>query len=806
MNVDVLARTEAPVPVTLPTILIDTTQPTTPVASDLYGLFFDDINDAGEGGLYAELIANRFFEEGLAPTARAGEKLPGWQTVAPEGARVTLELDRGERMNASRLASLRVTVAPGPTGRAGLANQGRGGIALRAGAAYRVRLCMRAMADFQGDLRVTLETPDGRSLAETTLTCHSTCWSDVSCELVSSADEPQARLSITTARGGGFWLGMVSLFPAETWRKRPNGLRPDLAEMLLALRPRFLRFPVGFGSGADATPRWKRTVGDITKRSAHRNLRGGYSTGGLGYDEFLQLAEDLGAAPLLVTSCDRPAWSAAGEPLPLELLDEWIQDTLDAIEYANGPAEEGWSMLRAQHGHPEPFGLRYIEIDAQGCGPQYDACYKSFYRAIKARYPALVVIAGAPVASAPVELIDERFHAGPDFFVAHHDHYDEYNRSGPPVYVGEYSAAAESARGNLGAAVAEAAFLIGLERNPAVVRLACYAPLLCHVGHPQPQLPDAIYFDNQRAYGTPSYHVTRMFSAHRGDELVQTGVQTPRRQDVRSGAVGLGALGGPIELRELSIGQAGGPLELSIGQAGGPAQHTDPELWEQRHGAWQAGEGAWRSPDNPAAYALLPGNSQDVSVTLRVRALAEGGGLRLRFRDNRLEQERQDYCCLELGGGTFRFARQAGQARELIGQAVLGELEPGRWYTVHLEAAGEHLSAWVDDQCVLEASMRPLPDLVAVATREHASGDLLLKVVNSSAAPRSTSVELRGCRAAPAEASVLTLTSDSPEDENSFAEPERVVPAASTLELHGDSFRYTFRPHSVNLIRLQVTA
>ena len=801
MNVDVLARAEAPVPVTLPAILIDMTKPTTPVASDLYGLFFEDINYAGEGGLYAELIANRFFEEGLVPAARPdgpdahdGAGVPGWQAVAPEGAQVTLEHDRDERMNPSRLASLRVTVESGPAGRAGLANLGRGGIALRAGAAYRLRLCTRATADFQGNLRVALETPDGRTLAETTLACLPTCWSDVSCELVSSADEPQAHLSITTARDGSFWLGMVSLFPVETWRGRPNGLRPDLAEILLALRPRFLRFPgSGSGAGAGASLRWKRTIGDITKRSAHRNQWGNPSTSGLGFHEFLQLAEDLGAAPLFVVNCTPADQSrAAGPP---ETLDEWVQDTLDAIEYANGPAEDGWAMLRAQHGHPEPFGLRYIEIGAQDQGPQYDAHYAVFSRAIKARYPEIVVIAAAPVTTAPADMLDERFHASPDFFVAHHDHYDEYNRAGPPVYVSEYAANAGGGRSTLGAAVAEAAFLVGLERNPAVVRLASYAPLLCHVGHPRPWLPDAIYFDNQRAYATPSYHVTHMFSAHRGDELLQTLVQTPRRQNLHSGAVGLGGLGGPIELRE-----------LSVGPAGEQAQPTGPETWEQRHGAWQSSGGAWRSPDDPTAYLLLDGDGQDVSVTLRVRVLTAGGGLRLRFRDNRLEQERQDHCCLELGGGTFRFARQTGRVRELIGQAVPGELEAGRWYTVHLEAAGERLSAWVNDRCVLEVSLRVLPDLVAVATRERASGALLLKVVNSSAAPRSTRVELRGGRIAPAEASVLTLTSDSPEDENSFAEPERVAPVERPLELHGDSFRYTFQPHSVNLIRLLVTA
>lgn len=379
MNTDVLTHVAAPALETLPGILIDTAQPATPVAPEQYGLSVEDSGAAS--ALCAELIGNRLFEEGLATQPRPREAPAGWRRVASEGARATLALDRDERMHTRRLASLRVTVAPGAGGRAGLASQSRGGVALRAGAVYRLRLCARAAPGFRGDLRVALEDPDGRALAQTTLTCLPTCWSDVCCDLVSAADEPHARLSITTASSGSFWLGMVSLCPAETWRGRPDGLRPDLAEQLQALRPAFLRLPCGCG---DADGRWKHTVGDLTRRDPR-------GAGGLGFHELLQLAEDLGAAPVLRIDSGAGAHDDLGAR---------VQDALDALGYANGPTDEGWGMLRAQHGHPAPFGVRTVEIGSRHDAPDADARCAALRRALTAHFPELEVTA-AEWADAP---------------------------------------------------------------------------------------------------------------------------------------------------------------------------------------------------------------------------------------------------------------------------------------------------------------------------------------------------------------------------------------------------------------------
>lgn len=384
MNTDVLARVAAPALVTLPGILIDATQPTTPVAPELYGLCVEDIGDADE--LCAELIGNRLFEQGLAAVAQPRETPAGWRRVASEGARATLALDRAERMNPARRASLRVMVAPGLHGWAGLVSQG--GIALRAGAAYRLRLCARAATGFRGDLRVALEAPDGRTLAETTLTCLPSCWSDVSCALVSSADEPRARLSITTANSGSFWLGLVSLSPAETWR----GLRPERFEELLALRPRFLRFPCGCGQ---TTARWKHTIGDITRRGAGQ-------AGGLGFHELLQLAEDLGAAPVLVLDGDTDC--------PDELAAR-VQDALDALAYANGPGNDGWGMLRAEHGHPAPFGVRTVALACRD--GRLDAARRAvFLRALSTHFPEIDLIATGPADAGSVRLLCPLSRAG----------------------------------------------------------------------------------------------------------------------------------------------------------------------------------------------------------------------------------------------------------------------------------------------------------------------------------------------------------------------------------------------------------
>jgi alpha-L-arabinofuranosidase len=319
---------------------------------------------------------------------------------------------------------------------------------------------------------------------------------------------------------------MVSLFPKNTWQDRPNGLRADLMDRMVAMKPGLFRFPGGsFSEGVTVTDawKWKETLGDIAERPGNWNIWGYRSTNGLGYHEYLQMAEDLGAEPLFVAHVGM----AERDMVPLNRLEPWIQDTLDAIEYANGPVTSTWGAKRAAAGHPKPFNLKYVEIGNEngmgyswggGTREDYLPRYRPFFERIKKLYPDIITIANAHTEpDVPAEIVDEHYYETPEWFFTAASLYDNYDRKKPKVYVGEYAAQkGDIGHGNLFAALGEAAFLTGLERNADVVLMSSYAPLFTN-----PQWsrwnPDAIVFDSSRVYVTPSYHVQTLFANNRPD-------------------------------------------------------------------------------------------------------------------------------------------------------------------------------------------------------------------------------------------------------------------------------------------------
>jgi hypothetical protein len=403
-------------------ITVQVDQPGAAVSPRLWGLFFEEINHAGDGGLYAELIRNRGLEDAAGPEA--------WAAVGGAG----LALDIAEPLAAATPHSLRVEV---PAAGAGVANEGYWGIAVREGAVYKLSLYARATGN-AGALTVSLQGAGGAVYASATLPAAGATWTPLACTLTASATDPAARLVITAGGAGTLWLDMVSLFPADTWKGRPNGLRADLAGMLDGLSPAFVRFPGGcFVEGDQLVNafRWKTTIGDLAGRPGHWNLWGHRSTDGLGLHEYLQACEDLGAEPLFVINCGM----AHGGVVPMDQMGEWVQDALDAIEYANGSTRTKWGALRAKHGHPKPFNLRLMEIGNENGGPAYDERYALFWDAIKGRYPKMELVANVPVTSRPMDILDEHYYSSPEWFASQAYRYDGYDRKGPQIYVGEYA-------------------------------------------------------------------------------------------------------------------------------------------------------------------------------------------------------------------------------------------------------------------------------------------------------------------------------------------------------------------------------
>lgn len=498
------------------TVTVQVDRPGAKINPALHGIFFEEVNMAGDGGLYAELIRNRSFEDSDNPKH--------WSLVHGKSANGKLTIDSQRPMSKKNPRSLKWTIdAADDNNRVGVASDGYYGIPLQKNAVFEFSFAARADDGFSGPLSVTLEDNDGRQVyASARIQGLTAEWKTFRGSLTAGKTGPKARLVIAASRPGTVWLDMVSLFPKATWKGRPNGLRPDLAEMLVGLRPSFVRFPGGCWVEGETLPfayRWKATLGDLSERPTVWNLWQYHSTNGLGHHEYLQLCEDLGAEPLFVINCGM----SHQENVPMDKMSEWVQDALDAIEYANGPANSKWGSLRAKAGHPEPFHLRYIEIGNENTGPAYQERYPLFYDAIKSRYPQMIVIANCPTTKRPADIVDEHYYNSPEFFMANVRKYDTYDRKGPKIYVGEYAVTNGCGQGNLRAAIGEAAFMTGMERNADVVALASYAPLFANVNH-KTWNPDLINFDTSRVYGTPSYYVQTMFSQNRGDVDLPTTV------------------------------------------------------------------------------------------------------------------------------------------------------------------------------------------------------------------------------------------------------------------------------------------
>src|SRR5579862_498586 len=508
------------------TLTIQADQPGAIISSNLFGIFFEEINFAGDGGIYAEMVSNRNFEP---PSLTAG-----WQLITTGSAVGTSSSDSSMPLNASNLYSAKLNFSSG-SGGVGLANNGYWGMNFQAGQTYQLGLYARCSSGYNGTLISGLESANGsRIYAQGTLTGLTTNWQYFSLTLVPNATDTAGRLALVISQSGSVWLDVVSLFPGATFDNRTNGLRSDLASMLSALHPSFLRFPGGnFIEGANITNavRWKKTIGDISQRPGHLDDAWGYwSTDGFGYHEFLQFCEDLGMQPLYAVNGGLALGynGSSNNTVPLSQMGPWVQDALDAIQYANGDTNTTWGALRAANGHPAPFNLQYLEIGNENGGSYYDDRYTLFYDAIKSNYPSLHLIApgnwpGGPPWSRPVEIQDEHYYASPATFYSYATKYDSYRRNGPKVFVGEYAVnSSYGTYGNLASALAEAAFMTGLERNSDIVQMASYAPLLANLNGYQ-WLPDLIYYDSARGiFGAPSYYVQELFGQNRGDVVLPT--------------------------------------------------------------------------------------------------------------------------------------------------------------------------------------------------------------------------------------------------------------------------------------------
>lgn len=777
------------------TLSVNLKEPGARISPDLYGIFFEEINHAGDGGLYAELVRNRSFEDAAMPR--------GWSLVQSDGAEGTMAVDTAQPLNDKNPRSLRLEIGSQGKGRIGVANEGYWGMGVTAGTSYQLSFYARGDGATPGRWTASLIGSNNEVIATGAPTALPTrTWKQFTCTLTATKSDPKAHLLLLNdAARGTLWLDMVSLMPHNTWRQRRNGLRPDLAGMLDGLRPAFVRFPGGcFVEGdrlADAF-RWKQTIGDIAYRPGHPNVIWGYrSTDGLGYHEYLQMCEDLGSEALYVINCGM----AHKEVAPLDQLDEWVQDALDAVEYARGPITSRWGAMRAWNGHPKPFNLKYMQIGNENGGPAYNERYARFYDALKARYPDIRIIAnvwGSRPTSRPLDIVDEHYYQSPEWFIAHANHYDNYDRKGPKIYVGEYAVTSRNGgQGNLRAAIGEAAFMTGMERNGDIVAMSSYAPLFTHVNDRRWN-PDLIGFDSARAYGTPSYYVQQLFSRNRGDIVLPTEITAAEAKGLQGqGGIGLATWLTQAEFKDVTVTRDGQTLltsDFTTGTTG----------WQAKAGEWKAEEGAYRQSSRGEGMRSLAGDPKwtDYTLSLKARKLGGAEGFLIMFR----VQDDANWYWWNIGGwNNTRHAieRSVGGAKSVISNELAGSIETGRWYDIKIELQGARIRCYLDGKLIHNFEERGPAPLHAVASRQDKSGDLILKVVNVSAAPQETQITLQGAGKVASQGTATVLTSSSPDDENSLEQPAKVAPVTSTVKAIGPAFRHTFVPHSVTILRLK---
>lgn len=503
-----------------PSLTVQADHPIAQVSPTFYGLMTEEINYSYDGGLYPELVRDRAIGHGFGA-------LVHWPMVARGSAQVNVSVDESTGPSAALPRSMKVSVtAAGPASPGGVENDGYWGIPVRPNTTYSGSFF--AKTDTPG-LPVTVTLANDRTgavAAVATVSAIGSDWKQYKFTLKTGSVPVSANnhLLLTIARPATIWFDLVSLFP-PTFHNRPDGDRADLMEKLAAMHPNFLRFPGGnYLEGNTIAERfnWKETIGPWVDRPTHSSPWGYRSSDGMGLLEFLGWCQDLHMQPLLAVYA---GYSLQGQHVePGAALEPYVQDALDEIQYVTGGTDTKWGAERAKDGHPAPFALHYVEIgneDEFDRSGSYDARFAQFYHAIKQRYPHLQLIATAPVKSVTPDVLDEHFYMSAEESFASAHHYDNHPRTGPKIFVGEWATRQGQPTPNLDAALADAAWLTGLERNSDLVIMASYAPLFTNVNPGALQwAPDLIGYDALSSYGSPSYWVQVMFSGHLGTEVV----------------------------------------------------------------------------------------------------------------------------------------------------------------------------------------------------------------------------------------------------------------------------------------------
>ncbi|MDE6549619.1 MAG: carbohydrate binding domain-containing protein [Muribaculaceae bacterium] len=779
-----------------------------------YGIFYEDINHAADGGLYAELIRNRSFEDDTTPC--------NWFSVGD--AQIALVQD--DLLNEVQHNALDVTlVKPGD----GVRNEGFWGINAVKGREYRLSFWAKSDKKYKGTITARLQSASGQTLGEENLKVSlSKDWKKYTATISATGTDPKAEFTLTADKPGQFQLDVVSLFP-PTFKDRENGMRPDLAQMLADMNPSFMRFPGGCFVEGQISPdnafRWKRTIGPIEKREGHQNVNWGYRTSdGIGFHEYLQLAEDLGAKPLFVVNVG--IWH--GGCTPYDQIGDWIQECLDALEYANGDVTTKYGKMRADNGHPEPFNLEYIEIgnenynfnmdDNSDQSDHYPERYIQFYNAIKEKYPNVKCIGNVESWATdypswrndyPVEIVDEHYYRNPKWFADRFNKYDDYDRSKHKVYVGEYAVTSNFGEiGNLNAALGEAVYMMGMENNSDVVVMNSYAPIFVNENDARWR-PDMIRFNSSQVMGTPSYYVQQLFPNNIGTQVVKTDwtydltkPEPTEEEKAQPVHVGLASWSTDVVYRDAQLAIDGKSVDIS-----------DYSKWNKVSGNWSTSDNEIiQKGDQQAAMIVCPDDIDAEKYTFKVQAKKLSGleGFMAMFG----YKNPKTYQWFNVGGWSNS---QNNVEQAIDGNRVAlcrGErfsVDPNRWYDLQVDVDGDSICCYLDGKLNLSCkSMKgsAMEGVFASTTIDDAAKMMYVKVVNVGDGYADGVINLSNCSidtSKPDALKLIRLSSATGGDENTISTPHNIIPVDGNVKAGtSNDILFDVPGYSVNIIRIPI--
>lgn len=800
------------------------------VAPSMYGIFFEEINHAGDGGLYAELVKNRSFEElempegyyaegdilhpkevcnHLTGEVRHGsfrwttEPVPGWTLQTGENSSAEMKLTKENPKFQSAPNNLKVTIKDASTP-VRLVNGGYWGMNLVKDDSYLLRAILRTSADYKGKITALLLSDTDEVLALAPVEVDgSGSWNDVRQTLRPSATAAKGKLALEFDGTGTVSLDYVSLFPEKTFCDRPNGLRNDVAEMLNGLHPAFVRWPGGCvveGISLENRFEWKKTLGDPASRSGEYSTWGYRCSYGFGYHEMLQFCEDINADAMFVCNVGLGCQYRMGDASPESKIAYYLDDCMDAIEYALGDVTTEWGAKRAAQGHPQAFPLKYVEIGNENWGDEYDKRFDIFYKAIKEEYPELILISnhglGGTGKIAKTDMIDPHWYVNPEFFFQNTTIFDSHPRGKYDAYVGEYACNADVGGGNMRAALSEAAFISGMERNGDLVKMASYAPLLEN-RNDRSWAVNLIWLDTDQVLGRSSYYVQQMAAENRPTYNVKSNLTmgTPQPLEYEAGRFGFGSWNTQVEFKD-----------VKVTEEDGTAVNLDLNSVADKKGAWMLENGvlSQASLETPTRYIVDGFSGNRFTLECQVRKVGGHEGFFLYFG---LSQDDKKGFVYNVAGwnnqSTAVEGVSDGQTTGVVGDRVSQSLENNKWYDVKLVVTPQKSELYMDGKLIVAYAPETTPLQFFSSGYDEATGELIVKVVNAEAVAYPLSVKLDGVSQVEKTGKVISLSAASDMDENSFEEPKKIYPQESEFKGFGKSFDYTFPPFSYTILRVK---